>query len=130
MCSKKPGRLGGNRARSEVFKILGSRESALVPARKLEDRNQTINFTISRKVKAAADPDGIVFLHIGRGRVFTANGIGARIWQSVADRESFETLVTRISGEYGVAPDLVERDAAEFLAELESQGLLTRGAGC
>ena len=113
-----------------MFKIAGSKKSAPVPPGKFQDRNRNVTFTISREVKVATDPNGIVFLHIGRGRMFTSNCIGARIWQSVADHESFEALVTQISGEYGVAPELVERDAAELLAELESQGLLTRGAGC
>jgi hypothetical protein len=112
-----------------VFKIVGSRKSTPIPPGKPQNYLPTVNFTISSEVKAAGDPDGIVFLHIGRGRVFTANCIGALIWQSVADHESFETLVTRISGEYGVAPDLVAPDAAKFLADLESQGLLTRSAG-
>jgi hypothetical protein len=112
-----------------VFKIAGSRKSAPVPPGKLRDRNRTAIFTISRDVRVATDPNGIVFLHIGRGRVFTSNCIGARIWRSVADHQSFETLVTQISGEYGVAPELVEQDAAELLAEFEFQGLLTRGPG-
>jgi hypothetical protein len=79
-------------------------------------------------VVASAHPDGVVFLHVGKGAVFNSNRIGARIWRGLADREPLGAITAAIALEYGVKPDQVERDAAGFLADLEAQGFLTRGA--
>jgi hypothetical protein len=79
-------------------------------------------------VIASAHPDGVVFLHVGKGAVFNSNRIGARIWKGLIDRESLGAMAARIACEYGVEPQQVERDAREFLTDLEAQGFLTLGA--
>jgi hypothetical protein len=84
--------------------------------------------TISPDVIASTHPDGVVFLHIGRGDVFNSNRIGARIWRGLIDQEPLGAVTAGIAREYGVEPEQAERDATEFLTDLEAQGFLTRGA--
>ncbi len=96
--------------------------------RKLSGRAESAGIAISPDVIASAHEDGVVFLHVGKGNVFNSNRVGARIWQGLADRKPLAALVTAIAHEFGVEPERVERDAASFLAELEAQGFLTRGA--
>jgi len=67
-----------------------------------------------------------VFLHTARGIVYTSNGIGARIWQGLQDGQSMDEISARIGRDYGVPGERVRQDATRFLAELESQGFVSR----
>ncbi len=83
---------------------------------------------VSRDIIASDHPDGVVFLHVGRGAMFNSNRIGARIWRGLAAREPLGEVTAAIAREYGVDCELVERDAASFVADLEARGFLARGA--
>ena len=85
---------------------------------------------ISSDARVSLDQNGAVFLNARSGIVFTSNHIGARIWQGLLDREGVEAIATRSSRDAGMPHDLVRRDTAEFVAELETQGLLSRRIGC
>lgn len=68
-----------------------------------------------------------MFLHIAKGIVYTSNGIGARVWRGLQDRQSVDEISAQIGRDYGVPGERVRQDAVYFLAELESQGFLSRG---
>jgi hypothetical protein len=85
---------------------------------------------ISADARVSLDQNGAVFLNSRSGVVFTSNRAGARIWQGLLDREGVEAIAARISREEGAPHDLVRRDTAEFVAELETQGFLSRRIGC
>jgi hypothetical protein len=82
---------------------------------------------ISPDCKVSLNQDGAVFLHTAKGIVYTSNGIGARIWQGLQDRQSVDEISAQIAVDYGVPGERVRQDAVHFLAELESQGFLSRG---
>jgi hypothetical protein len=84
---------------------------------------------ISADARVSLDQQGAVFLNARSGIVFTSNHIGARIWRGLLDSEAVETIAARISREAGARPELVHRDTAEFIAELETHGFLSRGVG-
>jgi hypothetical protein len=81
---------------------------------------------ISPDCKVSLSQDGAVFLHTAKGIVYTSNGIGARIWQGLQDRRSVDEISAQIGRDYGVPIARVRQDAAHFLAELDSQGFLSR----
>jgi hypothetical protein len=85
---------------------------------------------VSKEVIASPHQDGVVFLHTGRGEVFNSNRIGARIWHGLVEREPLDAITSGIAREYGIEPERVQRDAAEFLMDLKARGFLTRGASC
>jgi hypothetical protein len=85
---------------------------------------------ISSDARVSLGQNGAVFLHARNGVVFTSNHVGAQIWQGLLDREGVEAIAARISREAGMPHDLVRRDTAEFVAELETQGFLFRRIGC
>jgi len=85
---------------------------------------------ISSDATVSLSENGAVFLNARSGILFTSNQIGARIWEGIRERESVETIAMRISRESGVQKDQVEKDTAEFVAELETHGFLSRRAGC
>ncbi len=99
------------------------------PARNVGDAP---GYSISPEVTASPHARGIVFLHRTRGAVFASNGIGARIWRGSGEGKSIERIAAEISREFGVPGPVAERDAREFLGELETAGILVRnpaGAG-
>jgi hypothetical protein len=81
---------------------------------------------ISPDCKVSLSQDGAVFLHTGKGIIYTSNGIGARIWQGLQDRQTVDEISAKIGRDYGVPGERVRQDAALFMAELESQGFLSR----
>jgi hypothetical protein len=68
-----------------------------------------------------------VFLHTAKGIVYTSNGIGARIWRGIQDRQSVDEISAQIGRDYGEPGERVRQDTIHFLGELESQGFLSRG---
>jgi hypothetical protein len=101
-----------------VFRIFG----------KSRERSAGATLSISKDVIASAHTDGVVFLHTGAGVVFNSNQVGARIWRGLAGHEPLAAITAAIARQYGVEAERVERDATEFLTELEARGLLTRAA--
>lgn len=87
-----------------------------------------LRFRVAPDVKVSQHSDGVVLIHLGRGTVFSANRVGAMIWDGAAKRWSIEKVAASISGEFHIAPQTVQRDAAEFLAQLQAEGLLVPDA--
>lgn len=85
-----------------------------------------LRFSISPDVKASVRQDGVVFLHVGSGSIFKCNGIGARIWRGLLESEGLSAIADDISREYAVPRGQVEQDAAGFIADLETQGIVAR----
>jgi hypothetical protein len=80
-------------------------------------------------VKASLHADGIVLLQLSQGTVFTANRVGATIWNGVADRWSLDRMAESISSEFHIPAQGAREDAAEFLAQLAAEGLLVADGG-
>lgn len=87
-----------------------------------------LGFEIAPEVKASEHTEGVVFIHHGRGKVFSANRVGALIWKGAAERWSFDQVVETISGEFHIPTETAHRDATEFLAQLAAEGLLVAQA--
>jgi hypothetical protein len=87
-----------------------------------------LRFRVAPDVKASLHADGVILIHLGRGTVFSANLVGARIWSGAAERWSMGKLAAFISGEFNISPETAQRDAAEFLERLEAEGLLVAEA--
>lgn len=87
-----------------------------------------MGFHVAPEVKASRHQDGVVLIHLGRGTVFSANRVGAMIWEGAVERQSFGQVTASISHEFDIPPQTAERDAAEFLAQLAAEGLLVSDA--
>ena len=87
-----------------------------------------LKFRVAPDVKASLHPDGVVLIHLGRGTVFSANRVGAMIWNGAAARWSTDKIAKSISSEFHLAPATVQQEAAEFLVQLAAEGLLVRDA--
>jgi hypothetical protein len=87
-----------------------------------------LRFRVAPDVKASLHPGGMILIHHGKGTVFSANLVGATIWSGAAERWSMGKLAAFISGEFHIPPETAQRDATEFLGQLEAEGLLVADA--
>lgn len=87
-----------------------------------------LGFHVAPDVKASLHSEGIVLINLSRGTVFSANRIGAMIWNAAADRWSLERVASSISSEFHIPAQTAQQDAAEFLAQLAAEGLLVTDA--
>ena len=83
----------------------------------------------SPDARASLQEDGVVFLHLQSGIVFRSNRVGAAIWKGLGSRRGLAEIASEIGREYGVPTDQAARDAARFVAQLETHGFLVRRAG-
>jgi hypothetical protein len=83
-----------------------------------------LGFRIAPDVKASTHAEGIVLLNQNRGTVFSANRVGAAIWNAAAQRWSLDRVADSISREFAIPAQTAHEDAAEFLAQLAAEGLL------
>ena len=81
-------------------------------------------FRVAPDVKASRHAGGVVLIHVGRGTVFSANRVGAMIWNGLAEHRSLERIADAISDEFRIPRQTVQQDAAAFLAQLQAEGLL------
>jgi UDP-N-acetylglucosamine transferase subunit ALG13 len=84
------------------------------------------SFTVNPEAAASIHDDGIVILHTGKGRMFTSNEIGARIWRGIERQLPLEAIAKEISDEYQIARTTAREHAVRFLAELERHTLIQR----
>jgi hypothetical protein len=89
-------------------------------------QSNSLRFTTSPDVASSVHKNGIVLLHICSGRLFTANGTGARIWSRLKERHSMETIVSDISADYQIDWTTARAHVGRFLFELEQQKLIQR----
>jgi hypothetical protein len=87
-----------------------------------------LGFRIAPDVKASLHSDGMVLIHHSRGTVFSANRVGAAIWNGAAERWSLDRVAGSISKEFAVPAQTAQQDTLEFLAQLASEGLLVSDA--
>ncbi len=71
--------------------------------------------------------DETILLDFDAGVYYGLDSVGARIWELLADARSLDAIVDTLLEEYDVTRDVLEKDVAALLAELESKQLIRRG---
>jgi Coenzyme PQQ synthesis protein D (PqqD) len=84
--------------------------------------------TVSSEAAASIHDDGIVILHTRRGRLFSSNRTGARIWRCIEQQLPFDAIAETIGSEFHIARTIAREHTARFLAELERHSLIERVA--
>jgi len=83
-----------------------------------------MSFTVNPDAVGSFHDDGVVILHAGNGRLFTANETGARIWRGIEQQLSLETIASEISNAYQIARTTAREHTLSFLTALEQQALI------
>jgi len=73
---------------------------------------------LTTDLRAAHGTEGDVLLHVGTGQMFAVNSVGSRILQLLGSGATQPEISKQISLEFGVDPEAVRNDLAEFLAHL------------
>ena len=68
----------------------------------------------------------LVLLDFERGIYFGLDSVGARIWQLIAEDQDVDAIVETLLAEYETTREVLERDVAALIGELEVKGLLQR----
>lgn len=79
---------------------------------------------IAAHARAGTTRDGLALLDVKRGKVVTANAIGARIWTLVDQGCDLAAILTAISAETGTSKDEIRQDVTNFLTSLVERGLI------
>ena len=75
------------------------------------------------------DEDGSVLINLQSGKVFSLNGVGAKIWTMLEQGTSFNGVLDELSREYNLPSAELENDLDDFVDELERKHLLKVTAG-
>ena len=83
-----------------------------------------LGFQVAPDVKASLHSEGVVLIDVRRGTVFSANRVGAMIWNAAAECWTLHRIAESISREFHIPAQAAQDDAAEFVAQLAKEGLL------
>jgi hypothetical protein len=67
-----------------------------------------------------------VLLRVGDGSYYTLDDVDAVIWGLCDGQTSLPAIVEAVCAEFAAEPGVVRADLEEFLADLETEGLLDR----
>lgn len=76
------------------------------------------------QVRATTRGDETVLLDVERGRYYSLNDVGSRIWALVCEGVPFGEIVDRVCAEYDVSRERGERDADVLIRQLLAESLV------
>ena len=79
---------------------------------------------LSEQIRSTHDQDGAVLLDIRQGLMFRLNPVGSRILELLKLGYPESRITDEISRDFGADRETVKSDLGEFLAHLETHGLL------
>lgn len=81
---------------------------------------------LSEDVHYVRMDDQIIVADMQSGHYLGLDGVGARIWDLIGEGNTRGRIVKRLSSEYEVSTDVVERDVARLLQDLLERRLIER----
>ncbi|HSD78564.1 MAG TPA: PqqD family protein [Solirubrobacteraceae bacterium] len=83
-------------------------------------------FRVRERVLSRQLGEETVLLDLDSGHYFDLDETGGRIWAALVAEESPESLVEMLAGEFDAPREVIARDVAGLLGELERAGLVVR----
>src|ERR1700683_3423069 len=68
--------------------------------------------------------DDLVILNLKSGVYYGLDPVGARVWELAEKRTAAAAIRDAIANEFAVDPATAERDLADLLGQMESEGLI------
>ena len=93
------------------------------PAMKTE-LNLDTHLSIPQEVMSRLVGDETVLLDLASGIYFGLDGVGKRIWETVAEGRNLEEIATVITSEFEVDEAQAQADVIAFAQDLVGRGLL------
>ena len=85
----------------------------------------TTQFKIHPEVRTTpGDEDGSVLINLESGKVFSLNGVGARVWTMLQQQLTCDDVLDSLAVEFEVPREQLQDDLEAFLHELECHELV------
>ena len=84
---------------------------------------------LSEQVHYVRMDDQIIVADMRSGHYLGLDGVGARVWDLIGKGATRGGIVMRLSSEYEVSTDVLERDVARLLQDLMERRLIEREVG-
>ena len=82
-------------------------------------------FSIHPEVRTTpSDEDGSVLINLQSGKVFSLNGVGAKVWTMLEQGATFDDVLDALSREYNLPSAELRNDLGGFIKELARKDLL------
>ena len=82
-------------------------------------------FSIRPDVRTTpGDEDGSVLINLRSGKVFSLNGVGAKVWAMIEHGAGFDGVLDALSREYNLPSAELKSDLDGFIKELSRKDLL------
>jgi hypothetical protein len=81
-------------------------------------------FVIPVQVMSRLVGDETVLMDLSTGIYFGLDGVGKRIWETIAEGKNLSAVVEVIAAEYEVDEDRAQADVIEFVSDLVERSLL------
>jgi hypothetical protein len=82
------------------------------------------DFVIPVQVMSRLVGDETVLMDLSTGIYFGLDGVGKRIWETIAEGKNLSAVVAVIAAEYEVDEDRAQADVIEFVSDLVERSLL------
>lgn len=82
------------------------------------------NFVIPPQVMSRLVGDETILMDLSTGIYFGLDGVGKRIWETIAEGSNLAEVSAVIAAEYEVEDGRAKDDVVEFVGELVERGLL------
>lgn len=83
-------------------------------------------YTVSDDVIESPVGDEIVMLHLGNSTYYGLDAVGVRVWTLLKEGQAPDAIRESLAREYDVEPEIIAKDIARFLDELEANGMVSR----
>jgi coenzyme PQQ synthesis protein D (PqqD) len=84
----------------------------------------TSRFRASSDVAARDIPDGLMLVNVQSGAAYKLNRVGADVWKRLDGTRQVIEIVRELDRHYEVGLEVLVRDVATLLEELQKQGLV------
>lgn len=68
----------------------------------------------------------LVMMDIQKGKYFSLNPVGKRIWEMIEQPKSFDEITDGLLFEFEVTPEQCRLEVMEFLAKMEKSGIIKK----
>jgi len=86
------------------------------------------HYRILDEILAQPLGDTLVLFHPETERLLSLNASATRIWALLAEEASLERIVDRLVDEFDCPMALIQKQASEFLSQLEREQIIRRAA--
>ncbi|MEI6137646.1 MAG: PqqD family protein [Mariniphaga sp.] len=70
--------------------------------------------------------ENLVMMDIQKGKYFSLNPVGKRIWEMIEQPKSFDEITDLLQSEFEVTLEQCRSEVIEFLAKMEKSGIIKK----